>query len=89
MEAFPYPPPGDAPSRGYRLPRGIYIECETSLHSRVNEKFAQFCVTVKKRTEVVSPPSPQIVTTMKDSELGGKGGAGTPLDLRHIREKVG
>ncbi|GFU58485.1 hypothetical protein TNCV_697461 [Trichonephila clavipes] len=22
MEAFPYPPPGDAPSRGYRLPRG-------------------------------------------------------------------
>ncbi|GFS50044.1 e3 ubiquitin-protein ligase MYCBP2 [Trichonephila clavipes] len=23
MEAFPYPPPGDAPSRGYRLPRGI------------------------------------------------------------------
>ncbi|GFW83003.1 RNase H domain-containing protein [Trichonephila clavipes] len=21
MEAFPYPPPGDAPSRGYRLPR--------------------------------------------------------------------
>ncbi|GFW37975.1 hypothetical protein TNCV_4631761 [Trichonephila clavipes] len=23
MEAFPYPPPGDAPSRGYRLPRGL------------------------------------------------------------------
>ncbi|GFX85781.1 hypothetical protein TNCV_2471831 [Trichonephila clavipes] len=23
MEAFPYPPPGDAPSRDYRLPRGI------------------------------------------------------------------
>ncbi|GFU15412.1 hypothetical protein TNCV_2700131 [Trichonephila clavipes] len=22
MEAFLYPPPGDAPSRGYRLPRG-------------------------------------------------------------------
>ncbi|GFV93728.1 hypothetical protein TNCV_366291 [Trichonephila clavipes] len=22
MEAFSYPPPGDAPSRGYRLPRG-------------------------------------------------------------------
>ncbi|GFU51019.1 hypothetical protein TNCV_4462111 [Trichonephila clavipes] len=25
-------------------------------HSRVNKKFAQFCVTEKKRTEVVSPP---------------------------------
>ncbi|GFX62265.1 glycogenin-1 [Trichonephila clavipes] len=23
MEAFPYPPPGDAPSRAYKLPRGF------------------------------------------------------------------
>ncbi|GFX40882.1 hypothetical protein TNCV_3761031 [Trichonephila clavipes] len=30
MEAFPYPPPGDAPSRGYRFPRGNHIlECPT------------------------------------------------------------
>ncbi|GFT28609.1 transposable element Tcb2 transposase [Trichonephila clavipes] len=37
MEASPYPPPGDAPSRGYRLPRGYktgnesLFECAESL----------------------------------------------------------
>ncbi|GFT48554.1 hypothetical protein TNCV_2783391 [Trichonephila clavipes] len=31
---------------------------ETSLRSRVNEKIVQFCVTVKKQTEVVFSPSP-------------------------------
>ncbi|GFW84527.1 hypothetical protein TNCV_457081 [Trichonephila clavipes] len=31
---------------------------ETSYRSRVNEKFAQFCVRVKKRAEVVTPPPP-------------------------------
>ncbi|GFW22404.1 hypothetical protein TNCV_1431561 [Trichonephila clavipes] len=33
-------------------------EGETFLLSRVNEKSAHFCVTVKKRTEVVCPPPP-------------------------------
>ncbi|GFX05718.1 RNase H domain-containing protein [Trichonephila clavipes] len=31
MEAFPYPPPGDAPSRGYRFPRGLKIKRSSNL----------------------------------------------------------
>ncbi|GFX46812.1 hypothetical protein TNCV_4039581 [Trichonephila clavipes] len=43
------------------------LPCETFLGSIVNEKIAQFYVTVKKRTEVVSPsPSiPRIVTMVR------------------------
>ncbi|GFT49438.1 hypothetical protein TNCV_3366421 [Trichonephila clavipes] len=35
------------------------------LRSRVNEKIAQFCITVKKRTEVVFPPSARIVARVR------------------------
>ncbi|PRD29985.1 UNVERIFIED_CONTAM: hypothetical protein NCL1_27771 [Trichonephila clavipes] len=42
----------------------------------MNGKIAQFCVTVKKRTEVVPPPSPRIVAMVR---RGSKGGAETPL----------
>ncbi|GFW58701.1 RNA-directed DNA polymerase from mobile element jockey [Trichonephila clavipes] len=38
----------------------LRADCETFLRSRVNEKIAPFCVTEKKRTEVVFP-SPRIV----------------------------
>ncbi|GFU48474.1 uncharacterized protein TNCV_2445021 [Trichonephila clavipes] len=41
-----------------------FEQCETFLRSRVNEKIAQFCVTVKKRTEVVFP-IPRIVAMVK------------------------
>ncbi|GFV27954.1 uncharacterized protein TNCV_132711 [Trichonephila clavipes] len=47
-----------------------------NFHSRVNEKIAQFCVTVKKRTEVVFPPSPRIVTMVRikpEEEKGERG----------------
>ncbi|GFW58204.1 hypothetical protein TNCV_2633781 [Trichonephila clavipes] len=59
------------------------------LRSRVNEKIAQFCVTGKKRTEVVSPPIPPNRRHGMERARGGKGGEGTPRDLRHIGEKVG
>ncbi|GFU76966.1 uncharacterized protein TNCV_4521221 [Trichonephila clavipes] len=56
---------------------------ETFLGSRVNEKIAQFCVTVKKRTEVVfhHPPNRR---HGKERQV-----TGTPRDLCHIGEKVG
>ncbi|GFX50527.1 uncharacterized protein TNCV_614561 [Trichonephila clavipes] len=50
---------------------------------RVNEKIAQFCVTGKKRTEVVLDPSPQIVAIVR-REREEKREAGTPRDLHHI-----
>ncbi|PRD34158.1 UNVERIFIED_CONTAM: hypothetical protein NCL1_15478 [Trichonephila clavipes] len=54
------------------------IQNETFLGSRVNEKIAQFCVTVKKRTEVVfhHPPNRR---HGKERQV-----TGTPRDLCHI-----
>ncbi|GFW16259.1 uncharacterized protein TNCV_4264241 [Trichonephila clavipes] len=49
----------------------------------MNGKIAQFCVTVKKRTEVV-PPSPRIVAMVR---RGAKGERRPVCDLRHIVRK--
>ncbi|GFT55785.1 hypothetical protein TNCV_2271351 [Trichonephila clavipes] len=57
----------------------------------VNEKIAQFCVEVKKRTEVVALPIPPRIVVMvrrAPEEEKRKGGAGTPRDLCHIDEKL-
>ncbi|GFT69888.1 RNase H domain-containing protein [Trichonephila clavipes] len=38
MEAFPYPPSGDAPSRGYRLPRGLKRSSTLQLDSEIRKE---------------------------------------------------
>ncbi|GBL77381.1 hypothetical protein AVEN_41796-1 [Araneus ventricosus] len=42
VEAFPDPPPGDAPSRGYRLPRGVDL-CPGSLNGVMDIRIGWIC----------------------------------------------
>ncbi|GFX49781.1 hypothetical protein TNCV_3073341 [Trichonephila clavipes] len=66
-----------------------FFSSETFLRSRVNEKN---CPVLRNSEQVNGsslPPSPRIIAMVRRERGGGKGGAGTPRDLRHIGGKVG
>ncbi|GFT48550.1 hypothetical protein TNCV_2783351 [Trichonephila clavipes] len=68
------------------LREDLLLNTPMDVQSRVKEKVTQFCVRVKKRTEVVTPPNRR---HGEEIASGRKREWATPRDLRHTLEKVG
>ncbi|GFW49176.1 transposable element Tcb1 transposase [Trichonephila clavipes] len=54
--------------------------------TRVNGKFAQFCIRVKKRREVAFPPSPESLPWSGNSEREEKGDGDQKRSYRRIND---